>query len=83
LDNCRDLLAAERETSTRLRERLRASHRVRWLQTLCIAVGGVVAGVAGPHLGDPHPGWAIGGTVLGLVLISGGASVFGPGADEP
>jgi hypothetical protein len=62
----------EHEKTAVLRVKLRNAHRARWFQAGILTLGGVVAGIAVPHLSDAKPGFAIAGSVLGAVLIVAG-----------
>ena len=70
----------EREKVSVLKEQVRSARSVKWLQAGMLSLGGVVAGIAGPHLEDTHPGFALGGLLLGIVLVIAGCVPFGAAA---
>jgi hypothetical protein len=59
----------ERERAGVLRERLKTTGQLRWVQGIAIALGGVVGGIAGGHLSDGKPGYAYAGILLAAVLL--------------
>lgn len=69
------------ERSSVLGERLASAERLRWVQAGALALGGVVGGVAVPHLNDVHAGLPIGGTLLATALLVIGCLPFRRGEE--
>jgi hypothetical protein len=68
----------ERTKVSVLQERSRSTSNTKWLQSGALTLGGVVGGIATPHLGDSHPGFAIGAIVLAAILLVVGVLPIGP-----
>jgi hypothetical protein len=81
LEDTRQLLAAEQRRTTRLRVELRAARTVRRVQGIAGNIGALLAGGSVPHL-STNTGLAVGGLVIGVVLLAVGWWPMNPDVPE-
>lgn len=72
VEDWKDRYHGEKATNSVLVERLRSLRGTQNLQSLALTLGGIVAGVAVPHLRDPSPGLAWAAVALSLLLLIAG-----------